>query len=141
MSDFATIGGLVEIKNDEIEFRAKAHMIHSFRPAIIAKIGAGKKLNPKFAIQWLEWAAEFSCKEILLLDEEQMAADFVEYARKTRTLPHLGSFPEVSLLVNSCGGQFISHDCALGFFKIVTMQGTEVYSWREDSKSQWRRAA
>lgn len=80
---------LVDVKDNEIEFRAKAHMIHSFRSAIIAKIGAGKRLNPKYAIQWFEWVAEFSCKEILLLNEEEMAADFVEYARKTRTLPHL----------------------------------------------------
>jgi hypothetical protein len=106
---------LVSIRENRVEFQHKPHNLHTLKSAIVGRIGAIGKINPRYEISYLEWSGSFEYGETLLLDESDLERNLSEFAAEARRLPDLvvrrdeGLVKTVRRLVFymrlSCGGR------------------------------------
>jgi hypothetical protein len=80
---------LVNIRENSLEFQQKPHNLHTLKSAIVARIGATERINPRYEISYLEWKGSFGFGEKLLLAESDVERDLNEFAAESRRLPDL----------------------------------------------------
>ena len=80
---------LVDIRENNVEFRHKPHNLHTLKSAIVGRIGATERINPRYEISCLEWNGSFGFGEKLLLAESDVERDLSEFAAESRRLPDL----------------------------------------------------
>jgi hypothetical protein len=80
---------LVNIRENSVEFQHKPHNLHTLKSAIVARIGATERINPRYEISYLESNGSFGFGEKLLLVESDVERDLNEFAAEARRLPDL----------------------------------------------------
>ncbi len=80
---------LVGIRGSRVEFVYKPHNLHSLKSAIVARIGATERINPRYEISYLEWSGSFDYGETLLLAEADVERELNQFAAESRCLPDL----------------------------------------------------
>jgi hypothetical protein len=80
---------LVDIRGNRVEFQHKPHNLHTLKSAIVAKIGATERLNPRYEIQFLEWNGSFDFGEVMILAESEIEHNLIEFAARSKRLPGL----------------------------------------------------
>jgi Methyltransferase domain len=80
---------LVDIKNNRIEFRVKSPLLSVISEAAVAKLSSHTTIAAPHRIAVLEWKDFIDAKEVLLLTEQEMVQDIVNYAESARSLSEL----------------------------------------------------
>ena len=80
---------LIEIHDNRVDFLFKPHNLHSLKSAIVARIGATQRMNPRYEIQFLEWSGHFDYAAPLLFSEPELERNLAEFAARSRSLPTL----------------------------------------------------
>jgi hypothetical protein len=80
---------LVTISGSRVVFQHKPHNLHTLKSAIVARIGATERINPRYESDSLEWRDSFDYVEELVFDESDMERSLSEFAARSRRLPAL----------------------------------------------------
>jgi len=80
---------LITRDRNRLEFRHKAHVLHSVKDAIVIHLSPGQRINPQHAIVTLDWFGDFEAVEVLEFDEEKVISELCQFAAEARRLPDL----------------------------------------------------
>jgi len=80
---------LITAGANRLEFRHKPAMLHSLNRAIVAKLWAGRRINPAHAIVPFFWDEPFEVVEVMEFDERRVMEELKQFARSARQLPAL----------------------------------------------------
>lgn len=88
---------LVSVREGELEFRQKPHLLHVTRDAIVTKVGFWRTIHPRHQITTFEWREVLPCREVLEFDEQRVVDELCQTARSARNLPDLWTRPSASI--------------------------------------------